>query len=215
MFPPIQNRYAVENRKEEVHRGLQNNMAAWQVTNMRDGRSKYQHFPHHHWPLTHSLCHNHFIADQPVLIRASVVEFELKSIAALSTSLTITSAPTKCLQASFSPNQHSLSASAEWQSVIPLQHSLLSTTAGVSEEASPFEPLLFVSKNIAETIMRLCFVFFLQGWLQWSTSNGKKNDCHQHAAPASETFIPVKHNQVFKAGLKMQAQHFCCYWSYC
>lgn len=38
-----------------------------------------------------------------------------------------------------------------------------------------------------------------QGQLQWSTSSGKKNYCHQHAKPAREVFKPGKHNQVFKA----------------
>lgn len=117
MFTPIQNRCAVRNREEEVQRCLQGNRAAWQTTNRKEGRSKYLHFPYHHQPLTHSLCHGHFIADQPVLVRAPVAESkpELKSIVALSASPTITSMLTKSLQASFFPNQHGLSASSGWQ----------------------------------------------------------------------------------------------------
>lgn len=151
LFLPIQNRYAIKNRDYKVHRGSQDNRAAWQTTNMKESRSKYQHFPYHHQPLTHSLCHGHFIADLSVLTRASVAESkpERKSIVALPASPTIASMPTEYLQASFSPNHHGLSDSSGWQSVIQpraivllLHHSLLSTTAEISEQASPFETLV-------------------------------------------------------------------------
>lgn len=60
---------------------------------------------------------------------------------------------------------------------------------------------LFFCSARAETIMKFQGGQGggFQGLLQWSTSSGKKNDCHQHAKPASEVFIPGKHNQVFKA----------------
>lgn len=41
-----------------------------------------------------------------------------------------------------------------------------------------------------------------QGQLQWSTSSGKKNDCHQHAKLASDVFKPGKYNQVLRQNHK-------------
>lgn len=214
MFPPTQNRCAAKNRDDKVHRGSQGNRAAWQTTNMKEGGSISisllpsasnpfpVSWPFHFWPAS---------ADQSICGRVQTWTQKHSSTASkpdnhfhaykISTGL-LFSKPPWCLclfrVAECDPTKSNCSP------IAPL------STAGISEKVSPFEPLLLFSKSIAETIMRLWVVciFFLQGQLQWSTSSGKKNYCHQHAVPVSEAFIPVKHNQVFKAGPKNKLSTF-------
>lgn len=111
-FTPLENICAVKNRDVKVHNGTR---AAWQATNMKKGRSisifllsASNLFP----------VHGHFMADQQLLVKTPVAELktELRSIVALPASLTTTSMPTKHLQVSLSPSQHSASASSGCQS---------------------------------------------------------------------------------------------------
>lgn len=132
------------------------------ASHKHEGKQKYQHFPYLYQPLTHSVSWPFHCwsasANKSIYSKSKP---ELKSIVTLPESPTITSMSTERLQALFL-TLCGLSASSGYHSVIQprtvvllLHHLLLSTTAVISEEASPFEPLLLFSKNIAGSIMRL------------------------------------------------------------